>query len=316
MYNQSLKERFIASITDSENTANAYRLVFRVSEPYETNAGLDLCQMDEHIGKPLANKLVGTSGASVEKRLNLAKYYVKWCAKEGVPGARLDFLNVSPNMYRNIMRNMVSGPIMLEEYLGQVFDRAEEETVHNTYRCYLWLGFLGVPKQLSEDLSPGSVDLERRIVEADGVPYEIYDEAMPVFRNCVCLSYFRSKQRYGTIVKPRSLGNQILRGMADRFSLNNLSIKVTTLEANALRDGKTTRRISDDRARLSGIFYRALNAEMAGIDAGFRAEAEKLTDEDTKQREGTTDKWVQQRIAARENTLRRDYERWKLAFFV
>lgn len=316
MYNPDLKERFIASVTDSEYTANVYRLIFRASEQYEENAGMDLCQMDEHHGKPLANKLVGISGTSVDKRLRLAKSYVKWCVENGVPGAKSDFLNVSPNMYRNIERNMVSGPIMLEEYLNQVFDRPEEETVHNVYRCYLWLGFIGVPRMLLEDLATGSVDLERRIVEVGDVSYAIVDEAMPVFRNCVNLTAFRSKQRYGTIIKPRSLGNYLLRGMADHFALDHLTIKVTTLEANAENDGRTTRRISYDRARLSGIFYRAFNAELAGVDPGFRAEAERLTNEETEQRAGTTEKWVGQRITARETSLRRDYERWKLTFFV
>lgn len=316
MYNTDLKERFIASVTDSENTATLYRLIFRISEPYEEHAGIDLCQMDERVGKPLANKLVGISGTSVDKRLKLAKSYVKWCVENGVPDAKLDFLNVSPNMYRNIERNMVSGPIMLEEYLGQVFDRPEEETVHNVYRCYLWLGFIGVPRHLLNELSIREVDLEQRAIETGGVRYAIIDEAMPVFRNCVNLTAFRSKQRYGTILKTRSLGSYLLRGVADHFSLSHLAIKVTTLEANAENDGKTERRISYDRARLSGIFYRAFNAELAGADAGFRTEAERLTDEETEQREGTTEKWVQQRVSARENSLRRDYERWKLTFFV
>lgn len=316
MYNEDLKERFIASVTDSESTANAYRLIFRVSEPYEQDAGLDLCQMSERIGMPVANKLVGVSGTSVDKRLRLAKAYVKWCLENEIPGAIPDFLGTSPDLYAGITRRMVSGPIMFEEYLNSVFDRPEEKSVHNVYRLYLWLGFIGVPWEEAADLTGGNVNLTHRTVASEGSTYDIPDEALPVFRNCIELTGFDVKYRYTTRTKPRSTGTRILRGMSDDFSINRLSIKISTMETRAEKSGRTTKHIMYEHAWLSGLFYRTLNAELAGIEPDFREQAECLVRKETERNEDITDKWEPQRISSRDLSLKRDYERWKLAFFV
>lgn len=316
MYNPDLKERFIASVTDSENTANAYRLIFRISEPYERDAGMDLCQMSEKLGKPLANKLVGVSGTSVDKRLRLAKTYVKWCLENGIPDAIPDFLDVSPNLYAGILRRMVSGPIMLEEYLNSVFDRPEEKTVHNVYRLYLWLGFLGIPWEETAQLTSKNVDLLYRTVSSREVTYDIPDEAIPVFRNCIDLTGFNVKHRYSVMMKPRATGARILRGLSEDFSLDRLSIKISTLETRAEQSGRTTKHVMYDHAWLSGLFYRTMNAELAGIAPDFRAVAERLVGKETERREDVTDRWETQRISSRELGMKRDYDRWKLAFFV
>ena len=316
MYNPDLKERFIASVTESENTATVYRNIFRLAEPYESKAGLDLCQMDAETGTPLANKLAGVSGRSVNKRIDLAQKYVRWCVENGVPGAGTGFLNVKPNPYQSVLEHMVSGPIMLGKYLDDVFERPDRNTVHNVYRLYMWLGFIGFPWRRLDEVKTSHVDTDQRVVAFDGASYSIPEEALPVFENCVSLNYFNVPRYSKLTPMPRAPGTRILRGLSDDFSVKNLAIKVSANASRARKMGKTTKQISYEYAGMSGLFYRAMNDEIAGVEISFREEAENLVKEDTEYREGVTGKWAQTRIGAREIGLKQDYERWKLAFFV
>lgn len=318
MYNPELKERFIAEATQSEHTALVYRRIFEITEAFEEKLQKDICEMDSQSGRPLADAITNVSGESIEKRLSLVKQYVRWCVRNGVPGATDSFLGVVPNPFSQIRKRMVSGPIMMRDYLNLVFDWPGELTVHNVFRCLMWLGFMGVAADRAYTLSANDVDLERRIVRVDDMICEIPDEAMPEFRNCVMQTgFFRVVNRGKTAqMTPRASGNLLLRSLVEGANPENIKIRISINQRAAEESGKTDKRLSYEHARLSGFFYRMFQREMAGEPVDFREIAERLEEESARLKPGNKadDKSAKLRIAARDRGLCADYRRWKIAF--
>lgn len=315
MYNEELKERFLESVTESEHTRAVYRGIFRITEKFEIEAGLDVCEMDSVTGKKTAESLLNLSGASVEKRLTLLKQYVRWCVKNNVPGAALGFLDVRPTPPYNRMRDkMVSGARMLRDYLNIVFDPPEENTVHNLYRCYLWLAFMGAPYDRIAEIRRSDVDLAARTVTVYGEILSIPDEAIPEFRNCANLERFGIRDSGKELI--RYPGGMLLNGTNDSVNPVNIRVKVSTLEKKACDEGWTKRRLSYNNTRLSGIFSRAMRDEMTGVKPDFSEAAQKLEAEDARTGAVPKEETRAYRISERERGLRQDYRRWKLVFLV
>ena len=316
MYNEELKERFIREATESEHTANIYRKIFRITEKHEADAGLDVCEMDAVTGKSVADSLVNISGSSIEKRLMLVKQYVRWCVRNNIPGASLAFLDVVPMPpYGKIRSKMVSSPLMLRDYLDTAFDNPDKKSIHNVYRCYLWLGFMGIPGDLVTSLTVSDVDLRERTVRCLGEEFFIPDEAMPEMRNCVTLNGF-SVDYPSVSIRPRASGTRILRGFSDNTNLITLRVKTSEFGKKAEDRGLTDKRITYAYAKLSGIFYRAFRNEMAGIAPDFSREAERMEDENERVSPDIKQETRQYRVTMRVKGLKQDYKRWKLVFRV
>lgn len=316
MYNEERKERFIREFTESEHTADVYRKIFRITEKFEEAAGLDVCEMDAVTGKPVADSLVNIGGTSIEKRLNLVKQYVRWCVRNNIPGATLGFLDIVPMPpYGKIRNRMVSGPLMLKQYLDAVFDSPEKKNIHNVYRCYLWLGFAGVPGDLATEITSADVSLSERTICCLGEDFTIPEEAMPEIRNCMTLNGFTVEYPTAS-VRSRTIGTRILRGFSDNTNLTALRVKASEFGKKAEDKGLTDKRLTYVYTRLSGIFYRAFRNEMAGVAPDFSRDAERLEDENERTDPSIKQETRQYRISTRTRGLTQDYKRWKLVFRV
>ena len=317
MYNAEQKERFIRDFTESENTAaNCIRL-FNQTEPFEEKAGCDLCAMrpEDPLCRELASKLVSLRGESREKRLDTAKSYVKWCVKNEIPGASLDFLNVTPSWYGRFRERMTGSPGDLLRILDASFDRPEQETVDVVYRCFLWLSFMGLDAEESVSLTAEDVSLPSRTVTSRGKAYPIPSEAMEDFRKCRNLPGFTfvhpKYNRPSYIERPDS--PQFLRGQRSETDAAYLSAAV--YRAQKKNAGEHSRIVSCTSLQASGLFYRTYEAERAGIPPDFKSIAERETAEaEQKRGETYSDTIFKQRLFQKRKALEDDYERWKFVF--
>lgn len=317
VYNPDLKERFLREATDSEHTRKIYRAIFGAIEEFEEEAGMDVCEMDAATGKPLADSLMNVSGKSVEKRLILVKQYVRWCVRNEIPGASLAFVDVVPMPpYGKLRSKMVSGPRMMADYLNSVFDRPEKRSVHNVYRCYLWLGFIGVASDLAGQVTATDVSIPERIVRSEGMEFEIPEEAVPELRNCVELTGFATEYGNTTRFTPRGCGQAILRNLSETPNIEGLWVRTSKFRKDAQDKGRTDKAVTYSYARLSGIFCRAFRMEMAGLAVDLRKEAERLEDENERKNPDINPETRRARVNVRTNGLADDYQRWKLVFCV
>ena len=311
MYNEELKNRFLESVTESENTRNVYRNIFKTSAKTEEKLGKDVSAMTPEEGAEIAEALVGLRGDSRAKRLYLLKQYVRWCVREGVEGATLDFLDVTANSFTGIREKMVSGPEDLKRRLDGIFGKTEEDTVRNTYRCYLWLGYMGVPEDMAIAVRTGDVDLIGRTVAADGVTYRIPDAAMADFRSCVTLdSFVFPHPGYNrTSYIQRYDGDELLRGI--RSAPTARILRSAVVKAQKDSEANLTYRAM----ALSGLFRRTFERERAGVEPDFFGIAVREAEESA-EKNGMSDKtrYVMNRAATMANAMRDDYERWKFVF--
>ena len=310
MYNEELKERFLASATESENTRNVYRNIFKTAEKTERKLGKDVSAMTPEEGKEIAAELVGLRGDSRVKRLYLLKQYVRWCVRERVEGATLDFLKITANDFAGIREKMVSGPEDLRQRLDDIFGKTEEDTVRNTYRLYLWFGYMGVPESDAISARTEDLDLTSRTITLRGTVYRIPDAAVPDFRSCATLTEFvfpHPGYNRTSFVK-RYAGDELLRGIRSAPNAQNLRASVARAQKGS--EGN----LSYTSLALSGLFRSTYERERAGIEPDFSGIARRSA-EDAAEKNGTNNAdYVNTRTAIIKSAMRNDYERWKFIF--
>lgn len=317
MYNPEQKERFIADFTESENTAANCRRLFNQTEPFEEKAGCDLCAMrpEDPLCRELASKLVSLRGESREKRLDTAKSYVRWCVKNEVPGAALDFLNVTPSWYGRFRQRMAGSPGDLLRLLDQSFDKPQAETVDVVYRCYLWLSFMGLDAEESVKLTEQDVSLQSRTVRSGEKTYPIPAEAFEDFKQCRSLPgfVFVHPKYNGPSYIERPDSPQFLKGLRSETDETYLSTAV--YRAQKKNAGENGRIVSCTSLQASGLFYRTYEAERAGIEPDFKRLAEEETVRaEEKRGETYSNTLFRQRVTQKRKALEDDYERWKFVF--
>lgn len=314
MYNEDRKTRFIREYTSSTHTASVARNIFNAFESHEAAWGDDLCTRSSEELQPVVEELTGVRARSKFMPMIILREYVKWCMFMQVPGACDGMLQVQILGLDKIRRQMVSGPVHLQRFLDDIMDPESEQTICNIYRCYYWLAYGGVDENDIVLIRNEQVDFESLTIHYKDTSVPIYREALPAFRNAVTLTDFQYKHpNYSeTIRRNRVPGDAILRGIkaqitpfAFRATLNRRNVK-------ALEDGVTTMRLSFNRVRLSGLFYRVYEQERAGAEPNFMdavrrdMEGKEYSLPGRATLNAVRNKKVQDYLE--------DYERWKLAF--
>ena len=217
-------------------------------------------------------------------------------------------------------RQTVANPQHLQRYLDSIFEPEEEETIGCTLRCYFWLAYMGMDEEDAFNITTSEVDLANMVIKHNDREYIIYRESIPAFRNCVRLKRFRYKHPNHTSIsyKDRAPGDCLLRGIsankpntqAFRVEISRRKKKASVIKTNSSLDLD----LSFSRAWMSGIFYRMLERERAGIPADFLEIAIQFTEGRTytlSRRQTVQDK--QRRLA---KYYLNDYNRWKEAYSV
>ena len=316
MYNEEQKIAFIRQLTQSLNTAEFCELVFKSFAPFEEAWGADLCTKSTEELAPVVEKICGARINSKYRRIVVLRAYVNWCIMNRVPGAVDGVSDLSVLGLDKIRETSVKSPAHLQQCLNEVFDPEDEHTVDNTYRCYYWLAYAGMPEDEILSVMADEVDFDLMEVRHAGYTVPIYREGIKCFRNCVSLDHFVYQNpgyvNKKDIIRFRADGDVLLRGIRAVPTQLSMRTELSRRTKAAFDSGKTKVRLSSYRAWLSGLFYRQREREELGLPVDFMEEVERFSEGKVYKLEKSrkTQESKRREIA---NDFRRDYEQWKAA---
>ncbi len=319
MYNEKRKSDFIGFYTGSLKTKQVAATIFNAMEKYEVAWGADLCTRSEEELQPAVDEIVGIRTRSKWMTLIILKEYVKWCLAMRVPGACDGMLRITTVGLDKMKRQMVSGPLHLQKFLDDIFTPESDETVDNLYRCYFWMAFGGVDEEDSIQIKSDQVDFGRMVIRHKGEEFPIYREAVPAFRNAVELTSFlhRHTEPVYEVRLDRVQGDTILRSVRSQVRVKSIRIAILK-RINAMQaQGATIQKLSYDRLRLSGLFYRAYERERLGETIDFRDEVDRRMQKriDGGKSYAFDERGGETSFKNRKNSsYLEDYLRWKAAF--
>ena len=315
MYNEALKQRFIQENAGSDMTRKSLTTVFNAIEKYEQDWNADCCTKTAEELQPMLNEVIGIRSNSRGVTMSLLHSYARWCLQNNVSGACRGMLEASVDNSGKIRQQMVQGPLQLQQYLNTVFPPEEDKTVDLVYRCYLWCAFIGLEEDAVLELRTQDVDLNAMTVSYGEKVYYLPQEAGSAFRMVVELESFNySHKNYGTICRERNEGDMLLRGYKGETKIRTLRAAVTDAGAAAVKDGKTQRRLTYDKAKLSGLFYRIYERECNGAEPGFDRLASEWAS--SKQLEDADPNKYRIMRNKKKRELENDYANWKHAFML
>ena len=272
MYNESLKRAFIVDEVTSVKTGAQIEQLFALTEPFELEAGADICTFSREDIQPVINSLSGARSISDSYVHGLRKY-CKWCVSQGVQGATDVSKKVRPDKSEKVRAKMAANPKDLKEYLDDVFDAEENNGTDNIFRAYFWLAYGGMKRDDIMSIPASGVLLDdNRLVYGD-YTMEIYPEARRTFVNCVKLDEF-TKTR---VINPKVVvqhqlqreNNGLLLRTTKGSSLHTIASNITHRTREAIDSGKTKRRMTYESVWLSGVFFRVFQLEIYGVEPNF-----------------------------------------------
>lgn len=301
MYQENLKNAFLAQRGNKPTTETVERRILESLSEIEEKLGADACTWDFDQAQSAINQICRLRRESQSRQLLVLQEYVRWCISQNIPGARDGMLRVKGANFDRMREMLVSGPDDLQRCLDEVFSPESTEDITSIYRCYFWCGFSGLDEKDVFELTARNLDFLHLLIRVGERTYPMYEQAVPAFRNAVMLTDFHTTdERVLSSRKPRSEGACIMRGTTG-------VPKVTTFRAMMSRafrkDG--IRELTYKRVRMSGMFYEAWQSELQGLAPSFASD---VLDSSSKSGE------VRRKSGVTARELLSDYARWKNAF--
>lgn len=260
MYNEERKMQFIE---ETRSSADFGMSVFRTTEPYEQKAEQDLCELQTEVLQDIANKNFGSRTRSMDSTIGFLRTYVAWCKEHGYPACD-GIYGVKTQMDEKMKRYMVASPKHLQSVLDKVFSPVESGTVDCIYRCYLWMSFSGIEENETIEVKVREIDFGSMLIEHGGKSFEIYREAIPAFRMACEATEFEYQHPRYTQKRNRFPGEYLMRGIRSE------KVKSTTVKSIIQKAFKANEvELTYNKIRLSGVFYRAYEAERMGDEVNF-----------------------------------------------
>lgn len=319
MYNENSKLKFIKEqYPGDSSTAIFAKRLLKACGKYEREWGCDICTKSTEEVTPVLEEITGLRNASKWARMNVLRNYARWCIENNVPGACDGILNAKCDGIDKVRKQMVRDPDHLQRVLDSVFKDEYECTIENIYRCYCWMVYSGIDGDTVFTVETSNVKLDSMEICLDDKTVKIYDQARRALHSAAYATEFQwvaSSSKDG-IAKPRKRapGTLILRGF--RGDVTPLVMRAQLSRSVKLAyEGKDDKvEISYMRLRLSGIFYRIYEREIATGEVDFS----EVVDEFMNGREynlssGRNTIEAKRRRIEKEYML--DYQMWKTAFY-
>lgn len=287
MYNEERKIRFLEETRSSDNFGKS---AFRTTEPYEVDAGQDLCELQEDTLQKIADRNFGSRSRTADSAIAFIRSYVTWCKEQGYP-TNDGIYSVKTQMDEKMKRYMVASPKHLQDILSKSFMPVESESVDCIYQCYLWMAFAGLEETETVEVTVDEVNFTSMLIEHGGKSFELYRESIPAFRmacEATEFKYYHHNPDY-TRIRSRFSGEHLMRGIrSDKVKLTTVKsvVQKAFIESEA--------ELTYNKIRLSGTFYRAYEAERMGDKVNF-------------------DDYVAEQMLKRGSTYHSNYTRGKVA---
>ena len=318
MYNEQLKEAFI------ESRKEVNKSFFEVFEKFEKKEGVDLCQLSTASAKEGLSEYAGFRSSNGDNYSSHLKQYCIFCENEGLDINR-ELLSVGGlDLTPGARKYLVSSPKQLYETMNESFWAPEHQTLDCLYRCFLWCAFSGVPYEDIKKVATArrdALDIDKRTIVINDITYELYEESIEDFKNLKYMEEYKIiHPSYAKVVwKQRVFSMFLFRGQDNaRSNKTGYASTNTLLSAIKLKQNKsnTKKVLRYKNVYISGIFYRAYQAEQCGLEPDFS----KYFWRDSEQRAlaplkpGQKPDKSRKRLLQSYRFMRRDYETWKNAF--
>lgn len=332
MYNRKQKEKFLAYYKKLK--ANKPSMITRAEmalnniEKYEQSWGKDIsCQEDINELQKIVDEFSGISTSTRDGRLVALREYCKWCLNEKIEGANSNLLEINGPTSDKLENKTVANPLELQIHLNKILQPENLENIHNVYRAFVWLAYIGFSEKEVNGISCDDVDLESMRITYNDSMFDIYPESLRCIKNCKYMRTFKYSHplyKENTIDRERVSGNLLLRGFRSdpkESPYYKLNAVISRAQTQAFRAGEITKKVTYHSVWLSGIFYRALQKEQQGISADFYGVAIRYWENIS--RNNSNDDIVfdpdnnthRKRVLLLEKSFTNDYKRWKKIFY-
>lgn len=310
----------------SDETYDAIDKAFNSISPYELEWGMDVCLQDD---ESEVQRLVDSLSQSRQKdntSLIILRDYCKWCMLEGYKNVSYNLIRLKPPAVERIKTLTVPNPQQLQIHLDSFLDPENKHTMHMVYRAYYWLAFSGVMEEYAMKICQANVDLENKLISYEDYVWPICEDGFNSIKFCTesnTINVYRGRYtENGTVlfrthdVDDKTGTEFILRGIESTTDRNNyyLDKNFSSKQGKAIREGKTSYKLSYSRVWNSGIYYRAYLKEVAGVKPDFTVAAKQTFSRTVREVKrfkpgGAT----HERLSIIKKQIERDYIRWKLA---
>lgn len=317
MYNEALKTKFIKGYTQSLNTASVATNIFNTMSLYEEGWQADLCTRSAEELQPVIDMVMALRSRSRWMAMSILKEYVRWCIRTKVPGACDGMLRITTVGLDKVHKQMVSSPIHLQRCLNEIFDKEQDETVDNIYRCYYWMAYGGIKDEDTLLVKASDICFPELRIEYKETSVPIYREALPAFHNAAELpSFLYDHPNYTKPVRrDRVQGDTLMRGIRAVTKTPTIRAILSKRSAEAIELGKTDVKLSFYRVWMSGLFYRMYERECTGLPVDFSETAADAMAGKTYRIDGVNKRIKVEHMQHRKGQdYMEDYQRWKLAF--
>lgn len=319
MYNEDSKLRFLKEKYhgDSSTAIFAKRLL-EACEKYEREWGCDICTKSTEEVTPVLEEITGLRNASKWARMTVLRSYAKWCIENDIPGACDGILYAKCDGIEKVRKQMVRDPEHLQRVLDSVFKDEHECTIEDIYRSYCWMVYSGIDERTAFMIEASDVNLNSMEICRDGKTFKIYNQARRALHSAVYATEFQwvAGSSKDGIAKPRKRapGALILRGFRGDVTPLVMRAQLSRSVKLAYAGKEDKIEISYMRLRLSGIFYRIYEQEIATGKVDFSA----VVDEFMSGREynlSSGRNTIDSKRRRIEKDYMLDYQMWKAAFY-
>lgn len=312
MYNKEQKKKFIEEYAKSDGAKKNCLTAFRASEPFEIAFETDVCKMRPSEFKKMVDYVAGKQVRNKLSTVSMYYPYIKWCIENGYADeTAAELINIRYDVKGYRAKSMIGKPSDFEAKLDKIFYPSSKPHIDNIYRCFMWLGYMGLRAEDASRVLVSDVDLAKKVVKYAGKEYCIYDEALEAFDNCVNMDTFATRAEPTFCFRPRIDGDELLRGVSGVANKENVCYVITRRKRGKDDDGEHA--LSYGRAWFSGMLYRIWLLESSGVELDFEKIAQSEGwhqtfdyDSGRPMPEAHSDK-----VAI---SLQQNYEKWKAMF--
>lgn len=309
IYNPELKNRFLEDNQFTPHLLKKYRSIFSQLYDFEVKYDKDVCLIDDVvILQEIFNNMSGVTSNSIYTAKTCLKRYCVWCVNHDIDGAVNIVDNLKIENVDKFKSTMIKNPFYLQEFLDDVFDKEDENTIDNVYRCIYWLAYAGLGNDDIVLIKSDDVDFDTMSVVYNKESYPLYGEGVRAFKKCLYLTQFKVIHPRYEIQCDRVVGNQLLRGVRSDLYISTAKTAIS----RKLSSGHSFVKLTIDKARTSGFYYRLYEQEKYGVPIEFRTIAKKQM---SQKEHNFNSKYTWNRVeSTMASRLKDDYYKWKAAF--
>lgn len=314
MYNEELKMKFIRQYTKSVKYSRICMYTFDTTAPFEVEWGADICTRSVEEITPVIQLMTGLRKHSKYQKVSILRAYANWCIANEVDGATDAALHVKIDGTEKFREQMSANPMQFSMTLDKIFYPESFDTVDNMLRVYCWLIYGGLSEEEARLVKASDVDLVHAVVRSGVKEIPIYRQSIAAFEKCINLrsiAHYPSEDKDTRSYIDRVEGDELVRGIYRVPNTLSFRTEISKRSLAALKfRGDGVARLSTNKIRVSGLFYRMHEAELAGIRPDFSEIV--AMEMSGREYNGSTEV----KILARRLVLayEEDYQLWKLAF--